>query len=335
MFRALLFISSLGIFAGSVYSLLGYWQYDEKVNDVAAMMLHQVSSEDVAQQVQAAIERDNPDDARMYLGLAKTFGYSVDAQAYEPAITALEQPWPTTRRNVEQFASGFLEGQAETGAGVAGAITADFTVVGDVRDLYEQYQLYAQGSEVNALITTLAGVGVGLTAATVLSSGAASPAKAGTSTLKVAARSGRITPRFQAMLLRQGQAVFDHKAFMLAMRGEKGLDKVRRAALRAYKPTAVRALKTTAGQVNDIRRATSLSDTVRLLRYVENGDDLRRLQKVSVKYGTQTKGVMKLLGKAAIGTTRVLRKSLEWFVSLAASVLSLLAMLITAVRSAK
>lgn len=335
MFRALLFISSLAIFAGSVHSLLGYWQYDEKVNDIGAMLLQQVSSEDVAQHVQTAIERENPDDARMYLSLAHTFGYQVDAQRYEAAITALEQPWVQTQRNVKQFTSGFLEGEAESGAGVAGAIAADFTVVGDVRDLYEQYQLYEQGRETNALITTLAGVGVGLTAATVLSSGAASPAKAGTSTMKMAVRSGRITPRFQAVLLRQGQAVFDHKAFLAAMRGEKRLVKVRRAALQAYKPAAVRALKTTAGQVNDIRKATSLGDTVRLLRYVDNGDDLRRLQKVSLKYGAQTKGVMKLLGKAAIGTTRVLRKSLEWFVSLAASVLSLLAMLVTAVRSAK
>lgn len=335
MLRALLFIGSLAVFAGSVHTLLGYWQYDEQVNDISAMLLSQVSDEDVERQVRAAIEREDPADARMYLSLADTFGYQVDAQRYKAAIVALEQPWSKAQRQVKQFASGFLEGEADSGAGVAGAMTADFTVVGDVRDLYEQYQLYEQGQETNALITTLAGVGVGLTAATVLSSGAASPAKAGTSTMKMAVRSGRITPRFQAMLLRQGQGVFDQKTFLLAMRGEKSLSRVRRAALQAYKPAAVRALKTTAGQVNDIRKATSLSDAVRLLRYVENGDDLRRLEKVSVKYGMQTKGIMKLLGKAAIGTTRVLRKSLEWMLSLLASALSLVAMLVSVVRFAK
>ncbi len=41
-------------------------------------------------------------------------------------------------------------------------MTSDFTVVGDARDLWEQYQLYAKGEPVNELIVTLAGVGVGL-----------------------------------------------------------------------------------------------------------------------------------------------------------------------------
>jgi hypothetical protein len=188
-----LLLVSVLLLAGSIRSLLDYWQYDEVVPNVTQMMLHQVSADDVRQQVREAIANDNPGDARMYLRLARTFGYAVNPAEFEPELQRLESPLNVARRTVNDFAGGFMEGQAESGAGVAGAITSDFTVVGDVRDLWEQYQHYAKGEDVNELIVTLAGVGVGLTAATIVSSGTVAPAKGGVSTTKLAARTGRLT----------------------------------------------------------------------------------------------------------------------------------------------
>ena len=320
---------SLVLLVGSLKALLDYWQYDEMATDVAQLMLHQVSAEDVRQQVQESIANNNPADARMYLSLARTFGYAVDPAEFEAELTHLESPINTARRTVNDFASGFLDGEASSGAGVAGAITADFTVVGDARDLWEQYQLYAKGEPVNELIVTLAGVGVGLTAATVASAGTASPAKGGISTTKLAARAGKLTPGFQRFLLRQGSDVFDYKGFLLAARAEKNLDGISKAALKAYNPQATRALKQTAEQVNSIRKASSTADVVHVLKYVENGEDLIRLEKISLKYGTQTKGIMKFLGKSALGTVRVLRKTTELFISVLASLVSLIAFFVS------
>ncbi|UOG90819.1 MAG: hypothetical protein L3K52_11475 [Candidatus Thiothrix sulfatifontis] len=320
---------SLVLLVGSLKALLDYWQYDEMAADVAQLMLHQVSAEDVRQQVQEAIANNNPTDARMYLSLAHTFGYAVDPAEFEVELQRLESPLNTARRTVNDFASGFVEGEASSGAGVAGAITADFTVVGDARDLWGQYQLYAKGEPVNELIVTLAGVGVGLTAATVASAGAASPAKGGISTTKLAARAGKLTPGFQRFLLRQGSDVFDYKGFLLAARAEKNLDGISKAALKAYNPQATRALQQTAEQVNNIRKASSTADVVHVLKYVENGEDLIRLEKISLKYGTNTKGIMKFLGKSALGTVRVLRKTAELFISILASLVSFIAFFVS------
>lgn len=320
---------SLVLLVGSLKALLDYWQYDEMAADVAQLMLHQVSAEDVRQQVRESIANNNPADARMYLSLARTFGYAVDPAEFEAELQRLESPVNTARRTVNDFASGFLDGEASSGAGVAGAITADFTVVGDARDLWEQYQLYAKGEPVNELIVTLAGVGVGLTAATVASAGTASPAKGGISTTKLAARAGKLTPGFQRFLLRQGSDVFNYKGFLLAARAEKNLDGIGKAALKAYNPQATRALKQTAEQVNSIRKASSTADVVHVLKYVENGEDLIRLEKISLKYGTQTKGIMKFLGKSALGTVRVLRKTTELFISVLASLVSLIAFFVS------
>lgn len=324
----LLIISTL-LLLGSIKALLDYWQYDEMAADVAQMMLHQVTADDVHQQIQAAIARDNPVEARMYLRLAATFGYALDPSTYEAELQRLESPLNTARRTASDFASGFLEGQAETGAGVAGALTSDFTVVGDVRDLWEQYQHYTRGEPVNELIVTLAGVGVGLTAATVMSAGSASPAKGGVSSTKLAARSGRLTPEFQKFLLREGKEVFDYQAFLLAARAEKNLDGIGKAALKAYNPQATRAIKQTAEQVNNIRKSSSTADVLHLLQYVDNGEDLVRLEKLSFRYGTETRGIMKFLGKSAIGSVRLLRKSGELLMSIAASVVSFIAFMVS------
>lgn len=328
MLRLILLAISFSMLVFSLLQVLNYWQYDEKLQNIAALMQRDVTAADIEQQVQQAIQQDNPEDARMYLALADTFGYQLSGD-YEAQLAALENPLNSTLRQTGRFIDGFLDGEADSGAGVAGAITADFTVVGDVRDLKEQYDLYAQGQDVSELIVTLAGVGVGLTAATVVSAGSAAPVKSGVSALKIAGRSGKLTPKLQKMLLRQGRSVFDYPSFLRSVKSEQTIDGVRRAAVRAYNPQAISALGETAQQVNNVRRSTSTLDTIQLLRYVENADDLRRLENVSGRYGGLTRGIMRLVGKGAIGTVRVLRHATELFVSLVAGVVSLLATLLS------
>lgn len=322
LFNVSITIVSLLALAGSVKALLHYWQYDEVDPNIAKMMLHQVQADDVRASIREAIAQDNPSDARMYLQLAQTFGYAIDSAEFAADLQRLEAPLNVARRSVNDFTTGFIQGQAQSGAGVAGAVTSDFTVVGDVRDLWEQYQLYAEGKPVNELVVTLAGVGVGLTAATLASAGTASPAKSGVSTTKLAARSDALSPSFQAHLLKQGLDVFDYKAFMTAARADTSFDGVGKAASKAYHPQAVKSLQQTAEQVNNIRKASSIGDTLHLLKFVDNADDLVRLEKLTVKYGSQTKGILKYLGKAAIGSVRILRKSTELLISLVSTALS-------------
>lgn len=327
--RLTLLLASVLLLAGGIKSLLDYWQYDEFEPDVVQMLLHQVSADDVRKTVRESIAADKPEEARMYLSLAQQVGYKIAPTEFEAELRDLESPLNTARRTVNDFTSGFVEGAANSGAGVAGAMASDFTVVGDVRDLWEQYQLYSQGKPVNELVVTLAGVGVGLTAATVASMGATTPAKGGVSTSKLAARAGKLTPNFQKFLLKQGSDVFDYKAFMLAARAERSMDGVGKAAMKAYNPQAVKALQNTAERVNNIRKLSSTSDALHLLQYVENSDDLIRIEKLVVRHGAEAKGILKFLGKSAIGTVRVLHQSVELFVSALLSLISFVSTLLS------
>lgn len=330
--RYLVLLISAIVFLGSVKAMFGYVQYDETAADVAALMQAQVSQEQLTQHIEAAIQADNPEEARMYLQIADTFGYDIDTKTYEQQLAALEAPLNVARRAVTDFASGFMSGQSDSTSGVAGAIVSDFTVVGDGRDLWEQYQLYDEGKPTNELIITLAGVGVGLTAATVVSAGTTAPVKAGVSTLKLATKTNRLTPKFQKTLLRQGKQVFNYPEFLRVAK-QGNISNIRQAASKAYNPQAMDAVSSIASQANNIRKSSSLGDSLSLLKYVDNTNDLRRLEKVTVKYGIQTKGIMKLLGKSAIGFTRIMRKSAELIISAISSIFSFLSMLISARRS--
>lgn len=310
------------ILAGSVKALLSYWQYDLIDPLIPQLMSQQVSTQQLNKAIQQAIQANDPEEARRYLHLAQLFHYPIDATAYEPALKTLESPVNVAKRTLNDFASGFIHGQAESSAGVAGALTSDFTVVGDARDLWEQYQLYVTGQQVNDLVVTLAGIGVGLTVATIASSGIAAPAKGGVSTTKVAARLGHLTPSFQKTLLKQTLAVFDYQKFFRAAKTEGNLDGMRRAALEAYNPKAIHAIEQTAEQVNGMRKASSTADAIYLLKFADTPDDLAKLEKLTVKYGADTKGIMQVLGKTAIRSVKVLRKSTELLMSIIASVLS-------------
>jgi hypothetical protein len=75
-----------------------------------------------------------------------------------------------------------------------------------------------------------------------------------------------------------------------------------------------------------------------MLKYVDNADDLVQLERITVKYGSQTKGIVKVLGKGALRSVKVLRRTTELMISLIASLISGLASLISTynlIRSGK
>ncbi len=322
-------VLSIGTLLASLYSVSKYWDYQQVLVDIGKELHRHISASDIDKEIRGAITREAFDDARMYLAIAKNNHYLIDTGRYAEIIKQKDTPLTRLTRDAGEFATGFVSGKSSSVAGIAGAVGADFTVIGDVRDLYREYNHMQQGKDVNELIVILSGVGVGFTALTIGSLGSAAPAKSGVSLIKLAAKTRRLSSRFQKHLLKQGKKVFDWRLFSRLLKEGKqprsftqSLKQIPRAAKQAYHPNAVEPLKMIAKQINNVRKATSVSDALHLLKYVETTDDLRHLEKISLKYGTQTKGIMKLLGKGALRTVRVLRKTAELLWSLISSVLS-------------
>jgi len=320
--RDLLLFISFSAFVLSLISVFEHWNYQETFVDIEKRLKAQVSDTDIAKEIDASILNSEFDDARMYLDIAKSNGYKINYQKYHSLIQTRDTDFNRLKTQVTDFANGFINGESSNMSGIAGSISADFTVVGDARDLHKEYTKYQQGKPVNELIVALSGVGIGLTALTIGSLGSAAPVKAGTSVIKLAAKTQKITLRFQKYLIKLGREIFDWPVFTRMAKQGKGLNNLRRAAKQAYHPEAMKPLQEIAKSVNTIRKSSSVTDTVHLLKYVETTNDLRHLEKVSLKYGTKTKGLFKLLGKAAIGTVRVLRKTTGLLLSFFASFFS-------------
>ena len=322
LLRKSLFYLSLGTFLFSLYQVSQYWIYQETLVDISKELRLNVENSEFDQEIQKAIDNDDFDDAKMYLQIAKSNNYNIDYDYYQRQLDEKDTRFNRILTNASSFADGFLQGKSSNLSGIAGAVSADFTVVGDVRDLRKEYVKQQQGEEINKLIVILSGTGIGLTALTVGSLGTAAPAKTGASLMKIAVKSQRLTRGFQKQLLRLGQNVFDWSTFTRLAKQDKGLNNIRRAAQRAYHPEAITPLKTMAIQVNNIRKSSSAADTLHLLKYVEKSDDLRQLEKITLKYGSQTKGLLKLVGKGALRTVRVLRKTSALLLSLFSSLIS-------------
>jgi len=317
-----LFLASILAFGLSLGSVLKHWSYEETFLNLSKTLQLHISDKTLVDEVETAIRDNNFDDARMYLEIAELHHYALDYKKYYSQIKQKDSPLRRLGTQVSNFSEGFIKGESSNMAGIAGSVSADFTVIGDARDLYREYEKHEKGEPINELVVVLSGAGIGLTALTVASLGSVAPAKAGASIIKVASKAQRLTLRFQKTLLKLGRKVFDWSTFTRLAKQDKSIKNVQRAVRQAYHPGAVKPLKQIARRVNRIRKLSSTGDTVQLLKYVETTDDLRLLEKVTLKYGTKTKGMMKLLGKGAIRTVRVLRKTTSLMLSLIGAVLS-------------
>lgn len=322
MFRIIFLVFSLMTFFSSLFLLAEHWEYEEVPGDIEAKFKQQVSLEEINTIIRRDVKAGNLDDARMVLELAKRFDYEIDEPYWRQKIAEKDTWQHRVGKGVEGFASGFASGKGDDAYALAGAMTSDFTVVGDVRDLHEQYENHETGKPVNELIVTLSGVGIGLTAVTVGSAGSSLPAKAGASILKFAGKTGRLTKSFSRELVQKTQKSFDWQTFAAMAKADTSLKGIKNAARTVYNPRAMRELTVMAEQANSIRKATSTVDTVHLLKYVENGDDLRRMERIANDYGRYTKSIMRFLGKSALRGAKVLKKTLGFIMSIISLVLS-------------
>lgn len=320
--RLIFILLSLSGLALSLVQLSKHLDYEEKAQDVATLMQNSVSNEKLDNAIRTAIAENRLDDAQMYLKIATLYHYPLDIAGYEQQITELNTFAYRVHNNVKNFTKGFIHGKGDDSASIAGSVTSDFTVVGDVRDLREQYLRQQEGKEVDKVVASLAGAGIGLTLVTIGTVGTTAGAKGGASLLKFAAKSKQLTKGFSKQLADQGRKVFEWSKFSAAMKAGSNLSDVRRAAKASFHPKAIEPLKATAKKMNSIRKASNTRDSLHMMRYVDNTNDLRRLQTFTLKHGLLAKGYLKLLGKGVLRTTKIIKKTTGFLLSVLGSIFS-------------
>jgi len=213
--------------------------------------------------------------------------------------------------------NGFLSGDAPNEAALAGAVAADLTGVGDVRDLLDQGTRYFGGEEIDPLVIGLATVGLGLTAATVATLGATAPGRAGVSTLKAVKRAGRLSPLLAREVGVVAANALDRQALkaMGASVAKLDLAAARSASGRLLKPGAVATLTGLGTDVATIGSNAGYRTTVAALGSAKSAKEMGVIARLSSRFGTATRAVM-VLGGTALTFASLATTAAFWSLSL-------------------
>ncbi|MGB0498969.1 MAG: hypothetical protein ACPGID_11570 [Rubricella sp.] len=244
----------------------------------------------------AAEERDW-DDIILIETIAEEQGIAPSAGLVAQRDALFAEDHAPHRRALDCVSCSYDPANCESlGIMMACNLPLELFVVGDVTALGRNGIAYASGGAVDRLETGLAIVGLGSTAALVVTGGSSATVKAGATALRVAARMGRISRPFRDVLVREARALnirwgeIDGYVVDITMRRGADIERVVDGA-------ALERLRAIASDVGAISEATGPVETFALLRYVDTTGDLSRMRRVSEAVGPRTQAAYRVLGK--------------------------------------
>ncbi|MGQ0677128.1 MAG: hypothetical protein ACT4N4_13720 [Rhodospirillales bacterium] len=235
---------------------------------VLAEVRRAAGRERVNDAVSAALDRGDVEDATAYAELADHAALPLSENLRRRLAEALafELSWAGRLR---RCAGGVFMGDMTSALAAICTLAADFTPLGDMRDIAIQGARGLEGRDYDAVVLGLSVAGLGATALTYASAGTGAPAKAGVSVLKGVRRTGALNPRLWLALERAGAG------------GGAGL-------MRA------------AGEVNAVRRAFGAAEAAKMLRFADQAEDVGEIARFYGKFGRKARPIMELTGKTAL-----------------------------------
>lgn len=305
------------------------WWFDPRVEQagfsqaqVEDDLRETLTPEYLQQQVEQALLLDDLELARDYLSLAERLELPVDV-ALQARLNEQEGFFADGYRTSKAFGRGFLFGEGDSSAALVGSVSADFTVVGDVRDLSIEASHYLHDEPVDQLLAALSAVGIALTAGTVLSLGAAAevtvPSKVALSLLKFGKKSGRLSKGFLSSLRTWARQSVDLEPIFKRSAAIKGTDYFKSAVWRELAVVSKRSvkLKKVDAVVQPLtviqKQSGSMANTLKVLKYADSTADLNRLSRLTKAFGKHSVVVLKTLGKGAL---KISRRAWKWFLAL-------------------
>lgn len=273
------------------------------------------TAEDLDKRVSTALDKGDVDDASMYAEVAQYMDRKL-SPATQAKLDAALSTGATIARNTGDFASGFVTGEGTSVAGLAGAVTSDITVVGDVRDIAGEGGKMLAGQDYSELVLGLSVLGVAATVATVATGGGGVVAKAGISMLKVAKRAGTLTAEFARELTRLVGRAVNTPELTRVLRATNLHDlRATEEAVTAYARGVKQAeIFPVLGRLGTMSSKAGPAETVRLLRYVHSTAELDDVAAMSGRLGKKTRGVIELTGKTSLRAFRTSLNVLQFLV---------------------
>ena len=313
---------TLIFFAGASVVFFIYLQknlgYNYKRPNIEELVKAKVKNHYLDKKIQEAIRDKNFDEVEVYTNLARDFNITLLPQTKE-LIAKENTLTKKILRGTTNFVNGFIKGEAKNGAQMAGAITSDLTLYGDLRDITIEGKKYIEDKPYDKLILGLSLAGATLSATTFVTLGSSSSLKVGASTLKLAKREKYLTKSFSKSLSNLINKSIDYKA----LRSIKftSIAELKQSPKIIKNSINLKPLKPIFKEIKTIKNSTSIADTVHLMKYVDNSSDLKALAKLSKRYKASTRGILKLFGKNIFRTLKV---TIKWTTPLLISIVGLI-----------
>ncbi len=241
----------------------------------------------------------------MYLRMAKFLNIELSNDT-RMSIEEYSSTFNKSLRNIKYFGKSFITGKSNNSVGLAGSVISDMTLVGDLRDLSKEGSKFVVGKEYDKFTLGISALGLALSASQIFTVGSSSPLKIGVSIIKLAKKSGKLTKSFLNIISSKLSKAVNFQA--LKKIDFTSIQKLRASSAAFVKTINFSYIDKLFIKVNKLRNNTSSMDAVYLLKYVDNEKDLSKVVKLSKKFGKNTKGVIKVLGKRALKTGKIVVK---------------------------
>ena len=252
-------------------------------------------------EIEAALVANDADLAQSFVDLAAGRHVALDPALVEK-VKAASAEAATTRHKAQSFARGFITGEPDDMAALAGTTVGDLFVFGDIRDALREGTRLAMGQKADELVLGLASAGIAITAAAYVTFGAAAPARAGLTLMKVARKTGSLGNELAGSLGRMvRQAGFSEPA--VAARVGRDAVKVERAG----------GLLNFARDVGRVEKAAGGRAAFDGLKIAKEPGDMTRVARLAEKEGSRTRAILKIAGRGAIMLAAFAFDASVWF----------------------
>jgi hypothetical protein len=255
----------------------------------------------VEREIAAALKQGDVDLAQSFAHLALAQDLPVPMELLARVDEAAAEA-RSVRHLAGRFATGLFTGDTDDLASFSGTAAGDLFVFGDIRDVVVQGKHMALGEDVDNLVLGLAAVGLAVTAGTYASVGAAGPARAGLTLLKGARKSARLSAGLTDFARRSAVEMVDTAVLRRAvanasvMRPAESLSAIK-AAVRTEKAGLMVAAVKDVGRIGEKAGVRAALDIVKV---ADNPKDLARAARLAEGKSTQTRAILKVLGRGAL-----------------------------------
>ena len=255
----------------------------------------------VARNIEAALAANDTDLASSFVDLARDRHIAVSDELAGRVRDAVIEA-NSTAHMAKSFASGLVTGVADDGASMTGTVAGDLFVFGDIRDVVREGKHLATGEDTDRLVLGLAAAGLAVTAATYVSVGSVAPVRAGLTLVKDARKVGRLGEGLTRWAGRSARDVVDAPMLENAIESASVLrpGESVRAIKAAFRPEQAGGLVRLAKDVGRVGEKAGTHGALDALAVAEGPKDLARAARLAESKGSQTRAILKLLGRGAL-----------------------------------